>query len=324
MNFVLVVADRIGANGIELLRATARFDIVSAADSAEKLAGAIANADALLVRSSTKVTDDLMARAPKLKVIGRAGMGVDNIDVAAASNRGIAVLNTPGANTISAAEHTFALLLSLLRRIPWATAQLRQRSWDRQAFSGSELHGKTLGTLGLGRVGRYVVGLAQAFGMQVLAYDPFVAESAASELGVSLTTLPDVLQRSDAVTLHIPLTEDTRRIISGETLALMKPTAVLINTARGGLVDEGALLAALDGGKLAGAALDVFAAEPLAPDSPLRTCDKVVLTPHLAASTAEAQARVSLEICESVRRALVDGDVSGAVNREVMTSPAGS
>jgi D-3-phosphoglycerate dehydrogenase len=324
MSFVVVVADHIGKHGIDLLQRTPQFDVISTAEQPENLAAAMKSANALVVRSSTKVTDDLMARAPMLKVIGRAGMGVDNIDVAAATSRGIAVLNTPGANTISAAEHTFALLLSLLRRIPWATERLRQKSWDRQAFSGTELHGKTLGTLGLGRIGRHVVGLARAFGMEVLAFDPFVTQSAVSNLGVTFATLPEVLQRADVLSLHMPLNDDTRRIINGETLALMKPTTVLINTARGGLIDEEELIAALDAGRLSGAALDVFEAEPLAPDSPLRTCDRVVLTPHLAASTTEAQARVSIEICESVCRALVDGDVSGAVNLGAITRPTRS
>jgi D-3-phosphoglycerate dehydrogenase len=314
MTYVVVVADRIGEDGMRLMLQAPELSVVSTVGHPDQLADALAGAHALVVRSSTRVTDALMERAPGLKVVARAGMGVDNIDVAAATNRGIAVLNTPGANAISAAEHTFALLLSLLRRVPWALQSVQRGQWQRQLFSGTELYGKTLSALGLGRIGRHVVRIANGFGMHVLAFDPYVSSESATQLRVGLVSLRDALSKADVVTLHLPLTDDTRLIVNGTNLALMKPTAVLINTARGGLIDDAALVAALNQGKLAGAALDVFAAEPLPADSPLRTSDRILLTPHVAASTVEAQARVSLEICEAVHRALVLGDVSGAVN----------
>jgi D-3-phosphoglycerate dehydrogenase len=315
VTFVVVVADRIDQDGVDLFGTGGEFEVVSTADHPERLPEELPRAAALVVRSSTQVTADIIATARNLKVIARAGMGVDNIDVAAATRAGIAVLNTPGANTISAAEHTLALLLALLRNVPRAMSSLERGEWDRKRFGGTELYGKTLSALGLGRIGRHVVRLAQAFGVRVLAHDPYLSSALASELQVTLVSLEDALRHADVVTLHMPLTDDTRHIMNAAGFALMKPTAVLVNTARGGLIDHAALVAALDAGQLAGAALDVFEAEPLDPRSPLRTSEKVVLTPHLAASTAEAQKRVALEVCESVKRALAEGDVSGAINR---------
>lgn len=314
MRYTVVVADPIGEHGIELMREAPELEVVSAVGNPEQLTAAIAGAHALVVRSSTRVTDDLMAKAPNLRVIARAGMGVDNIDVAAATSRGITVLNTAGANAISAAEHTFALLLSLVRRIPWAMESVLRGEWRRHTFGGSELYGKTLSTLGLGRIGQHVVRLARGFGMQVLAFDPYVPEETAAQLQVSLVSLQTALSRADAVTLHLPLNDDTRLIVNETSIGQMKPSAVLINTARGGLIDDVALVNALDAGRLAGAALDVFAAEPLPADSPLRRSEKLLVTPHLAASTVEAQERVSLEVYETVHRALVRGDTNGAVN----------
>ncbi|HXV86296.1 MAG TPA: NAD(P)-dependent oxidoreductase, partial [Gemmatimonadales bacterium] len=223
-------------------------------------------------------------------------------------------LNTPGGNTISAAEHTVGLLLALVRRIPWADQSMHTGAWDRQKFQGVELSGKTLGVVGVGRIGAHVANVARAFGMGVVGHDPFLSEARAHELQIQLVPLDDLLKRADVVTLHLPLTDETRNLIDRRRLALMKKTAVLINAARGGLVDEAALLEALQAERLAGVALDVFEAEPLPADSPLRKADRVILTPHLAASTAEAQERVGLEICRLVRDALVKGDISGAVN----------
>ncbi|MFB3113034.1 MAG: phosphoglycerate dehydrogenase, partial [Gemmatimonadales bacterium] len=257
---------------------------------------------------------DLLSHAPLLRVVGRAGIGVDNIDVQAATHRGIAVINAPGANTVSAAEHAFALLLALVRRVPWASASMRRGEWDRKRFSGSELRGKVLGLVGLGRIGAHVAGIAQAFGMDVVAYDPMLASARAKQLGVQLVSLEKLLSWADVISLHAPINDNTRGLLNAERLALMKPSAVLINTARGGLIDNQALFDAVETGKLAGAALDVFDPEPLAKDSPLRCSDKIILTPHLAASTQEAQARVSVEISRSVRDALRTGDVGGAVN----------
>jgi D-3-phosphoglycerate dehydrogenase len=241
-------------------------------------------------------------------------MGVDNIDVAAATRRGIAVMNTPGGNTVSAAEHALALLLALVRRVPWAAASMQRGEWDRKRFTGSELRGKKLGLVGLGRIGSHVAGVGRALGMEVLAYDPYLSQTRAKELNVTLAPLDELLSHADAISLHLPATAETRNLIDRRRLALMKKTAVVINTARGGVIDEMALVEAVNAGTIGGAALDVFAEEPLAADSPLRKSDRLILTPHLAASTKEAQERVSVEICRSVREALLDGLLGDAVN----------
>ncbi len=314
MTHVVLVSDRIGEAGLALLTARPELEVVSAIGDATALRRELPRADALLVRSDTQVTADLIAAGARLKLIARAGMGVDNIDLAAARRRGIVVLNTPGANTVSAAEHTFALLLALVRRVPWATQSMRSGGWDRKAFGGAELHGKLLGIVGLGRIGLHVAGIARGFGMRLMAHDPYVPAARGHELGVELVALDELLAGADVVTLHLPLVEETRHLLDARRLRLMKPTAVVINTARGGLIDETALLRALESGAIAGAALDVFGAEPLPAESPLRRSERLVLTPHLAASTGEAQERVALEICGAVRDALLEGVVRGAVN----------
>ncbi len=314
MTFVVVVADNIDEQGIDLLRKEPDFEVVSTVGAAERLPQELSRAQALLVRSSTRVTEELLAHAPLLRVVGRAGIGVDNIDVQAATRRGIAVINAPGANTVSAAEHAFALLLALVRRVPWASASMRKGEWNRKSFGGTELRGKVLGLVGLGRIGAHVSGIARAFGMDVIAYDPVLSDERAKELHVHLVELDNLFERADVISLHAPITDETRHLLNKQRLALMKPTAVVINTARGGLIDTDALCEAVESGKLAGAALDVFDPEPLACDSPLRNCGNIILTPHLAASTQEAQARVSVEISRSVRDALRTGDVGGAVN----------
>ncbi len=320
MSHVVVVADRIGEAGLDLLRSTTGFKVVCAVGNREKLMAEIPNADALIVRSDTQVTHDLISRACRLRVIARAGIGVDNIDLETATRRGVAVVNAPGANTVSAAEHTIALLLSLQRRIPWAVASMTDGEWDRKRFGGTEIRGKTLGLVGLGRIGQLVATLARAFGVEIVAHDPYMSESRARELRITLLPLQELLSRADIVSLHLPVTSETEKFMNAERLALMKPTAVLINTARGALIDNDALLAALDAKQLAGAALDVFDPEPLPADSRLRTSERILLTPHLAASTAEAQERVSEEICRTVRSALLTGDIGGAVNVPGITS----
>ncbi len=314
MTHVVVVADRIDERGFALLREVAELEVVSTVGKPERLRSELRRAHALVVRSETKVTEDLISDAPDLAIIGRAGIGVDNIDLAAATRRGIAVLNAPGANTVSAAEHTMGLLMALVRRIPWAAACLRQGGWDRAQFAGIELRGKTLGAIGMGRIGATVAHLARAFGMTVVAHDPYLPEERARALGVELLSLDLLLARADVVTLHVPLTDGTRRLLNRERIAQMKQGAILVNTARGELVDTDALLEAIERDHLAGAALDVFEVEPLPTDSPLRRSDRIILTPHLAASTAEAQARVAHEICAAVRDALLTGAVGGAVN----------
>jgi D-3-phosphoglycerate dehydrogenase len=280
----------------------------------EALERALSGAHALVVRSETRVTADLMNRAPHLRVVARAGTGVDTIDVPAATRRGIAVMNTPGANTVSAAEHAMGLLLGLARHIPWAAEAMHRGDWDRKRFEGTELRGKTLGVIGLGRIGAHVAQIARAFGMTVVAHDPFLPAERAAELQIRLLPLAQLLRSADVVTLHVALNDDTRHLINAERLSLMKPTALLVNTARGELVDEAALAEALREKRIAGAALDVFAVEPLPGDSALRQLDRVILTPHLAASTAEAQGRVAQEICVAVRDALLEGDYSSAMN----------
>jgi D-3-phosphoglycerate dehydrogenase len=314
VSFVVVVADRVHAAGLALLEAESQLEVVGLAGEPARLEAELERAHALLVRSDTTVTEELIAAAPQLCVIGRAGVGVDNIDVEAATKRGVAVLNAPGANTVSAAEHTVALLLSLLRNIPGAAASMREGRWDRKQFAGTELRGKRLGLVGLGRVGVHVANVARAFGMKVVAHDPYLPEASAREMGITLLELDEVLETADVVSLHAPLTDETRGLMNRERLAKMKPSAVLVNAARGALVQDDALLEALEQGTLAGAALDVFEPEPLESDSPLRRADRLLLTPHLAASTSEAQERVASEICANVRDALLHGTLRGAVN----------
>jgi len=311
----VVVADRVAEGGLQLLAATPDVEVASfAGKPREELERALAGAHALIVRSETRVTADLLTRAPHLRVIARAGTGVDNIDVPAATRRGIAVMNAPGANTVSAAEHAMGLLLALVRHIPWAAEAMRRGEWDRKRFEGTELRGKTIGIVGLGRIGGHVAQVARAFGMQVVGHDPYLAPGRAAELQVKLLPLDQLLRQADVVTLHVAYTEQTHHLINTERLQLMKPTAVLINTARGELVDEQAVAEAIKTKRIAGAAIDVFAVEPLPADSVLRQLPGVILTPHLAASTAEAQERVSLEVCGAVREALVAGDLSFAIN----------
>jgi D-3-phosphoglycerate dehydrogenase len=310
----VVVADRVAKSGLDLLSHTPDIELVDVAGKPAELEKAIAGAHALIVRSETRVTAALMARAPVLRVVARAGTGVDTIDVPAATRRGIAVMNTPGANTVSAGEHALGLLLALVRRISDAAAAMKRGEWDRKRFEGTELRGKTMGVIGLGRIGAHVAQLARAFGMQVVGHDPYLPPERAAELHVRLLPIDQLLRAADVVTLHVALTDQTHHLIDADRLKLMKPTAVLINTARGELVDEAALADAIKEKRIGGAAIDVFAVEPLPADSPLRGLDRVILTPHLAASTAEAQERVATEICVAVREALVAGDLSMALN----------
>ena len=310
----VVVADKVARSGLDLLAQTPEIEVVDVAGKTEELYQAIAGAHALIVRSETRVTASLLARAPQLRVVARAGTGVDTIDVTAATRRGIAVMNAPGANTVSAGEHAMGLLLALVRRIPDAVGAMRRGEWDRKRFEGTELRGKTMGVVGLGRIGGHVAQLARAFGMQVVGHDPYLLPERAAELHVRLLSLEALLRTADVVTLHVALTDQTHHLIDVERLRLMKPTAVLINTARGELVDEAALADAIRDKRIGGAAIDVFAVEPLPADSPLRGLDRLLLTPHLAASTAEAQERVAIEICTAVRDALVAGDLSFAIN----------
>lgn len=311
----VLVTDEVNASGLHPLNEDDSYSVVSIDDSAgEEFFAALDRAHALIVRSATTVSRDLISRAPVLKAIGRAGVGVDNVDIPAASERGIAVFNAPGGNTLAAAELTVGLILSLARRIPQADASLRSGRWDRAEFKGVELAGKTLGLIGAGRIGSEVAVRCRAFAMDVLVYDPYLNADRAGELGADLVDLDVVLERADFISIHVPLSDETRGIVGSDALAAMKPTAFLVNASRGGVVDEEAVAAALVDGVIAGAALDVYEKEPLASDSPLRDAPNMVLTPHLGASTAEAQEGVATEVAEKIKTMFDTGDVSSAVN----------
>ncbi len=312
MNERVLVADSIAREGLDLLAQRARVDERPGL-SPDALIAAIPDYDALVVRSETKVTRAVIEAGAKLRVIARAGVGVDNIDVDAATERGIVVVNAPAGNTVSAAELAVALLMALARRLPQADSSLRQGAWDRGAFVGVELRGKVAGVIGLGRVGAAVARRLHALEMTVLACDPYVPDEHARMLGVELAPLEELLKRSDFITLHTALTTETAGIIGREQIALMKPGARIVNTARGGLVDETALLEALNTGHLAGAALDVFEHEPPG-DNPLLQHPRVVSTPHLGASTAEAQEQVALDVAREVQLVLDGRPATAAVN----------
>jgi D-3-phosphoglycerate dehydrogenase len=305
----VLVREPIADAGIELLRE--RFDVVVDAES--DLAEAIADCDGIVIRSATKLTADVLRHAQRLKVIGRAGVGVDNVDVEAATRKGIVVANAPESTVVSAAEHTLALLLSLARHVPEAHAALKEGRWERSRFGGIELAGKTLGVLGFGRIGQQVARRALALEMRVVAYDPFVSRERFRELGVErVESLDDVYAQADFITLHLPLTDETRGSLGRDAIARMRPGVRIVNAARGELVDEDALAEALRDGVVAAAALDVFSREPY--DGPLLGLDNVVVTPHLAASTAEAQDRAGVIVAEQVVAALEGGLVTNAVN----------
>ncbi len=316
--YKILAADGVSPKGIALLSESPHFEVTIGNPKGlkeDELIAEIGNYDALIVRSQTKVTAKALAAATRLKVIGRAGVGVDNVNVEAATERGIVVMNTPGGNTISTAEHTFSLLLSLARKIPQAHASIVAGKWDRKSFEGTELCGKTLGIVGMGRIGGEVARRAIAFGMNVVAYDPYLVPSRARSLQVELADdLGALLARADFITVHMPLTSETNKIIGADAIAKCKKGVRIVNCARGGLVDEAALLAALQSGQVAGAALDVYEKEPPPDDFPFRTLPNVVLTPHLGASTAEAQESVGVEIAQAISEFLVGGIINNAVN----------
>jgi D-3-phosphoglycerate dehydrogenase / 2-oxoglutarate reductase len=309
----VLVKEKIADSGVELLREN--FDVDLGLEmSDEELMNSIGSYDAILVRSATQVTPELIERAERLKVIGRAGTGVDNVDIPAATRRGIVVANAPESNSVAAAEHTVALMLALCRNVPQAQATLVAGEWQRSRFKGSELYGKTLGVIGFGRIGQLVAKRAQGFEMDVVAFDKFVSAERFRELGVEgVTELGDLLGRADVITLHTPKTPETIGLIDADALEAMEDGARLVNCARGELVDLDAVLAALESGKLAGAALDVFPSEPFT-DHPIFARDDVVVTPHLGASTAEAQDRAGVVTAEQVTAALTGGVVTNAVN----------
>jgi D-3-phosphoglycerate dehydrogenase / 2-oxoglutarate reductase len=304
----VLVREPIAEAGLELLKS--KFDVVE--DGNSDLAAVIAGFDAIVIRSGTTLDAPLIERGERLKVIGRAGVGVDNVDVDAATRRGIVVANAPEATVVSAAEHAIALMLALVRNVPQAHGALKEGRWERSRFAGIELAGKTLGVLGLGRIGREVARRALGLGMRVVAYDPFVALERFRELGVEPAALDEIYAVADVISLHLPLTDETRGVIGTDALARMRDGVRIVNAARGELVDEDALIEALQAGKVSGAALDVFAAEPYS--GPLLEFEQVVVTPHLAGSTTEAQDRAGLIIAEQVVSALEGGLVATAVN----------
>ncbi len=310
----ILVSDEVSDSGLRPLR-DAGFSVEKRTGlTPSELREALLDCAGLVVRSETKVTGDVMDHAPQLRVVGRAGVGVDNIEVPAATERGIVVMNAPDGNTITTAEHTIALLIALARRVPQANSSLKAGHWDRKSFIGVELQGKTLGVVGMGRIGRAVSARARAFGMAIVAFDPFLAPEQARDWDVELAPLNEVLSRADFLTIHTPLTEETRGIIDRDAFALMKKGVRVINCARGGLVDEEALYEAIKSGTVAGAALDVFVKEPPAADHPLLSLDEVVVTPHLGASTTEAQEGVAFTVAEQMRDYLLTGALRGAVN----------
>lgn len=307
----VVVADPIAEDGLAILRERACVEVLG---QPAQLAEAIRDADALLVRSETRVTSELLQKAEKLKVIGRAGAGVDAIDVPAATARGIVVVNAPGGNAVAAAEHTLALMFALARRLAPADAAMKRGEWARSKYVGTELTGKTLGLIGLGRVGSEVARRAQGLDMRVLVFDPYVPDEHIRHLGLEPVELDALLPSVDFVSLHVPLTEATRGILDKRRIGTLRPGSFVINCARGGLVDNAALLAALDQGRLAGAGVDVFEHEPVDPNDPLARHPKVVATPHLGASTVEAQANVAVQVAHEILAVLEGRPAQFAVN----------
>ncbi|GAB4575447.1 MAG: hypothetical protein Kow0077_26990 [Anaerolineae bacterium] len=320
MTFHVLIPDRLAPEGIEVLE-TAGFQVTAGSLSRDEVLAALSDVDALIVRSATQVDAELLAAAPRLKAIARAGAGVDNIDLEAAGTRGIPVMNTPGGNTIAAAEHTFGLMLALARHIPQGHQSLLEGRWDRKRFMGTELRGKTLGIIGLGRIGKAVARRAQAFEMRTVAYDPKLETSVEVE-GTVVVPLEKLLAESDYILLHAPANESTVDLINPETIARMKDGVRIINTARGVLIDAHALAEAIKLGKVAGAAIDVYPEEPPPDDYPLIGLEGVVHTPHLGASTAEAQITVAVQAAEQIRDGLLHGDFRNVCNAAALHSMA--
>ncbi|AFY86365.1 MAG: D-3-phosphoglycerate dehydrogenase [Chroococcidiopsis cubana SAG 39.79] len=309
----VLVSDPIDQAGIDILSQVATVD-VKIGLTPEQFVQAIPEYDALMIRSGSRITKEIIEAGHQLKIIGRAGVGVDNVDVPAATRQGIVVVNSPEGNTIAAAEHAIAMMLALSRYIPDANASVKRGEWDRKTFVGAEVYKKTLGVVGLGKIGSHVATAAKAMGMKLLAYDPFISTERAEQLGCRLVEVDILLQEADYITLHIPKTPETTHLINAEALAKMKPNARIINCARGGIIDEAALAEALKAGKIAGAALDVFEEEPLK-ESPLRALGKeIILTPHLGASTTEAQVNVAIDVAEQIRDVLLGLPARSAVN----------
>ena len=311
----VLVSDSLAPQGVEVLAQAAGLEVIERPGaSPDELLELIGDIDGLVIRSGTKVTADVIARADNLKVIGRAGIGVDNVDVAAATARGIVVVNTPEGNNITTAEHALALMVSLARHIPQATASLKAGKWEKKKFQGMELFNRTLGVIGAGNIGRIVVSRAQALGMRVVVADPFLTAEAAARMDVEQVEMDVLLSRAAVITVHVPKTKDTTGLLNAAAFAKCKPGVLIINAARGGIVDEADLYAALDSGQVGGAGLDVFVEEPPPADHPLVGHPRVICTPHLGASTEQAQVNVSVAVSEQVRDFLLEGVVRNSIN----------
>lgn len=318
----ILVTDGMAKEGLDILAQGGHVIDNRKVEPAE-LAKIIGDYDGLVIRSATQVTDEVVHKGvPRLKVIGRAGVGVDNVDLSTATSAGIIVMNAPLGNIVSAAEHTLGMIFAVARSIPQAHAKLATKTWDKKSFTGNELHGKTLGVVGLGKVGQHVAEVLQAAGMTVIAFDPFLSPEVAAELDIQPVELDDLLKRSNIITLHTPLNDKTRNLINADRIKLMKKSARIVNVARGGIIDEAALADALRSGRLAGAALDVFSEEPLPTTSPLYGCANVILTPHLGASTEEAQVKVSVDIANQFNAYFGAGKIINAVNVHLRIDPA--
>jgi D-3-phosphoglycerate dehydrogenase len=311
----VLISDKLSQSGVDVLREVAGWTVdVKTGLAPEQLIAEIGQYDGLVIRSNTKVTAEVIKAADNLKAIGRAGTGVDNVDLEAATKRGVVVMNTPGGNSISVAEHTIGLMLSMARHLPQASSSTKEGKWEKKLFMGSELKGKTLGVVGFGKIGAEVAKRAKAFDMSILVYDPYVSERLAQDMSVKLVSLDELFAGSDIITLHVPAVESTKGMINEKSIGKMRNGVRIINTARGGLIVEKDLAAALDAGKVASAAVDVVSKEPPTPDNPLLGHPKVIVTPHIAASTLEAQEIVGVEIAHQVKDYLKDGIIRNAVN----------
>ncbi len=311
----VLVSDKLSPTGVEILERAPGLSVeVKTGMTPEELKGVIGEYDGLVIRSATKVTKEIIQAASRLKVVGRAGIGVDNVDIPEATKRGIVVMNTPGGNTVTTAEHAISMMCALARHIPQADASMKAGRWDKKLYMGVELLNKTLGIIGVGNIGSIVADRAQGLRMNVIAYDPYITEEAAAKMGIELVGLEDLYSRSDFISLHVPSTDETRNLLNMEAFKKMKPGVLIVNCARGGIVNEADMAEALKKGLVAGAAFDVFSKEPMEADSPLLGLDNVILTPHLGASTGEAQENVAIAVAHQIADYLVNGTITNAVN----------
>ncbi|HAO92300.1 MAG: phosphoglycerate dehydrogenase [Deltaproteobacteria bacterium GWB2_55_19] len=311
----ILISDSMSAKAVEVLKNTPGLDVdVITGLKPEELKAKIKDYHGLVVRSATKVTAEILEAAENLKVIGRAGTGVDNVDMPAATKKGVVVMNTPGGNTVTTAEHAVSMMMALARKIPQATASMKRGEWEKKKFEGTEITGKTLGILGVGNIGSVVAARAQGLRMNVISYDPFISVEAADKLGISLVSIDDLFKKSDFISIHVPLTAETKNIVNAEAFKKMKKGVKLINCARGGIVNEHDLAEAIKAKIVSGAALDVFEKEPTPADNPLLQMEEVILTPHLGASTFEAQENVAIAIAEQIADYLTTGTIRNAVN----------